>query len=199
MNGLFSQIDESIEISHNGWCSKEKARTLAVLMMAIKPSTTVEIGVYTGKSAISMALTHKFLGHGQIVCIDPWSASASTEGYDGANKEWWSGVDHGSIYKEFMTSIIRFGVTAQIDIRRAKSDQVDPPKNIGLFHCDGQHTIQAVRDVERFAPNVIQHGFVVMDDLTWGNGEVTDAAQKLIPMGFVELFKLGTGAVFQRK
>lgn len=198
MTELFNVIDDSIKISHNGWCTLEKARTLAMIIVAIKPTVTVEIGVYTGKSAIAMALAHKFINHGQVMCIDPWSAQASVDGYDDKNKEWWSKLDHEAIYKEFIDNIIKFQVSPQIEIQRKKSDHVEPPKRIGLFHCDGQHTLQAVRDVERFAPNVIHGGVVVMDDIEWGNGEVKQAVHKLMDMGFLELFKLGTGAVYQR-
>jgi predicted O-methyltransferase YrrM len=195
---LLNAVDESIKCSLHGWCTIDKARTLALLVTALKPAVTVEIGVYTGKSAIAMALAHKFVEQGHVLCIDPWSVEASVEGYDQANKEWWASVDHEEIYKEFINRIIQFGVTAQIEIVRNKSDYVEPPIRIDLFHCDGQHTDQAIRDVERFASRVVPGGITVMDDIEWGNGEVKEAARKLIAMGFIELFRLGTGAVYQR-
>lgn len=175
---------------------------LAMLVMAIKPDVTVEIGVYTGKSAIPLALAHKAIGKGVVVCIDPWSAKASMEGYDPIHMDWWGTVDHEAIYKEFLLNAAHFQVTPFMDIKRARSNDVEPPKHIGLFHCDGQHTVQAVTDVERFAPSVYPGGVVVMDDTDWQNSgklQVREAVTRLSAMGFIELFKLGTGAVYQRK
>lgn len=199
---LFDTIDASIDVSLNGWCSKEKARTLALMILALRPHTTVEVGVYSGKSAIPMALAHKHNNIGKVVCIDPWNAKASMEGYDEKNMEWWGTVNHEAIYSEFINNAQRFLVTGFIDVRRQRSDDVDPPKDAGLIHIDGQHTVQAVLDVERFAPNVIKGGIVVVDDTDWqnrGEFQVQQAVTRLLEMGFVELFKLGTGAVFQRK
>lgn len=201
MNDLFKIIDASIDVSLNGWCSKEKARLLAMLIVANRPAVTVEIGVYTGKSAIAMALAHKHAKHGQVICIDPWSAKASMEGYDDKNMEWWGTVNHEAIYKEFIENVIKFEVSPFVEIQRAKSNDVEPPKDIGVLHVDGQHTEQAVRDVERFSPNVIPNGIVIMDDTDWQNAgqfQVRAAVERLTGLGFAELCKVGTGAVFQR-
>jgi hypothetical protein len=201
MNQLLASIDASIAVSLNGWCSKEKARLLAMLIVSLRPMVTVEIGVYTGKSAIAMALAHKHIKHGQIVCIDPWSALASMEGYDDKNMEWWGTVNHEAVYQEFIANVVKFEVSPFIEIKRSKSNDVEPPHSIGVLHVDGQHTEQAVRDVERYAPNVIPNGIVIMDDTDWQNAgqfQVRAAVERLTGLGFVELCKVGTGAVFQR-
>lgn len=199
---LFEEIDASIAISQNGWCTREKARALALLVMSLRLEITVEIGVFTGKSAIAMALAHKHVGRGRVVCIDPWDAQASAEGYEGANKEWWEKeVNHDAIYQEFVANAARFRVSQYTDVRRAKSDDVTPPRDIGILHVDGLHTIQAMKDVTRFAPNVLPGGIVVMDDTDWQNAgqfQVREAVNALLAIGFIELYKLGTGAVFQK-
>lgn len=191
-------VDESIQTIKNGWCSPAKGRTMAMLMVATKPSVSVEIGVYAGRSAIAMALAHKYLGKGQVLCIDPWKAEASAEGYVADHKEWWAKLDHEAIFKEFTTHIIKFGVSAQIEIKRAKSDHVEPPSTIDFLHIDGQHTQQAVKDVARFATKVKTGGIVVMDDIEWVGGQVKVATQNLLNLGFIELFKLDTGGVYQK-
>ncbi len=196
---LLSTVDDSIKISPNGWCTIPKARTMAMLIVATKPVVSVEIGVYTGKSAIAMALAHKFLGKGQVLCIDPWKAEASAEWQEDVHKEWWSKIDHEAIYREFINHIIKFGVTAQVDIKREKSDHVEPPRVIDFLHIDGNHSQQAIRDVSRFASRVPTGGIVVMDDIEWPGGQVKVATQNLLNLGFIELFKLGTGAVYQKQ
>ncbi len=195
---MLSKVDDSINVSPNGWCTIPKARTMAMLIVAMKPIVSIEIGVYTGKSAIAMAIAHKFLGKGQVLCIDPWKAEASSEGYEAEHKEWWSKIDHEAIFREFTNHLIKFGVSAQVEIKRAKSDHVEPPPVIDFLHIDGQHTEQAIRDVSRFASRVKCGGIVVMDDIEWPGGNVKVATQNLLNLGFVELFKLGTGAAYQK-
>lgn len=202
MNQLLKSVDESV-VECTGWCSREKARTLALLVLALKPNVVVEIGVFAGKSAIPMALALKHLDHGEIVCIDPWENKAASEGYVGDNHEWWSNrVNMDSIYKSFMVNVVKFQVTKYMNIKREKSDSVTPPDNISLLHVDGSHTIQALKDVQRFAVKVIRGGVVVMDDIDWtndGEAHVSKAVDWLKENGFMELFKIGTGAVYMRE
>jgi hypothetical protein len=195
---------KSIASIHNditGWCELEKAEILAALCYTTRPARIVEIGVFGGKSLIPMALAMKAAGGDcEVVGIDPWSKSAATEGYDGANLEWWSSVDLDRVHNSFLTLRDQLGLS--IRVIRAKSDHVEWSQPIGVLHIDGQHTEQAVRDVLRYAVHVVPSGYVVVDDIGWVNQgatvQVLDAVGELIALGFVELYKLGTGAVFQR-
>ena len=81
---------------------------------------------------------------------------------------------------------------------RAKSDDVEPPAIIDLLHVDGSHTIQAQRDVERFAPNVRPGGIVFLDDIHWAGGGVEKAMEKLMSMGFRHLSSRDTGGFFEK-
>jgi predicted O-methyltransferase YrrM len=195
---LFTEIEEALAVNPHGWCSPEKAQILASIVLAIRPATSVEIGVFGGRSAIPIALAHKYLGFGNMVAIDPWSKEASIEGYQGQDKEWWEKIDHDKIYEVFMRQVTERALENVTTVLRAKSDDVQPPTQIGLLHIDGQHTEQAVRDVQRFAVNVVRGGFVVTDDITWPGGGVQRAVSFLKSIGFVHLYELGTGAVFQR-
>jgi hypothetical protein len=198
---LFKQIDQSILIDSEGWCSREKARVLATLVLAYEPEVAVEIGVYTGKSAIPIALAMKFNGEGTLAVIDPWNADTSAQQYEAKHKEWWDKIDYGDAYKRFVDNATYFGVWDQMLVFKLGSDQVNPPACIGLLHVDGIHAAQAITDVFRFAPNVVRGGFVVLDDLDWetdGKKHVREAEKWLLSIGFIELFKIGTGAVYQR-
>lgn len=197
---LFKTIDKSVAVCP-GWCTPEKARTIALLILGLKPSVSVEIGVFGGRSAIPIALAHKYLNHGEVICIDPWDNKAASSGYDKENSAWWKAVDMDEIYKSFMINVVKFETTKFMNIQRVPSDAFNPPENIGFLHVDGQHTDQAIRDVQRFASKVYPGGIVVMDDIHWeneGRREVGMAAEWLRFNGFTELFALGTGAVFQR-
>lgn len=195
---LFTEIYNFIDTKPPGWCDLDKALTLACMVVGLRPAVTVEIGVFGGRSALPMAMAHKAIGHGMLYAIDPWDKAASVEGYEGADLEWWSSVDHESIYQYFMLQIKLRGLENVTRVIRNKSDDVAPMPGIGLLHVDGQHTDQAVRDVLRFASEVMFGGIVVMDDIAWRGGGVARAVKTLESLHFRELYKLGTGAVYQR-
>jgi predicted O-methyltransferase YrrM len=74
---LFEKIDDLFERQLPGWCTKEKAYTLASLVIGTRPAVIVEVGVFGGRSFLPMALALKELGKGMAIGIDPWSPAAS--------------------------------------------------------------------------------------------------------------------------
>lgn len=199
MNFLINDIDQFLHKNQHGWTTREKAHVLASLVVALRPTTTVEIGVYAGRSAITMALAQRFIKHGQVIGIDPFSNAAAVEGYEGDHKKWWSeNVDLNQIYHLFNSMVMEMGVGNFITLIRKRSDDVEPPPEIDLFHNDGQHSDQAVRDVVRFASKVRVGGIAIMDDIHWPGGGVVSAIEKLTELGFIQLYTLDGGAVFQR-
>jgi hypothetical protein len=110
-------------------------------------------------------------------------------------------VDLERIYRDFVSAVGRLRLDEFVVPVRAKSDDVAPQISIDLLHVDGAHTDQATRDVRRFANNIRIGGLCFMDDIDWTNGSgttVKTAVAELHSMGFVELYKVGTGALFQR-
>jgi len=195
---LFDRISTFIKNCPHGWASEEKGVSLAAAVLTMRPEICVEIGVWGGKSAIPIALALKEVGRGVLWAIDPWSPQASAAGQTEKNSQWWGEQDHELIYQYFLKNIEDTATQSCIRVIRQKSDDVQPPKQIGLFHCDGNHSDQAIRDVERFAPNVRTGGLVFMDDIQWEGGGVLRAVAKLKSFGFVSLYKMDTGELFQR-
>ena len=200
MTSLFKQL-EAVVSPLPGWATVEKAQTLAAIVIAIRPEITIELGVFGGRSLFGFAMAHKHISKGVVWAVDPWSNAAAMEGYSNKNAEYWRDLNLDAIYTEFMRNVNVMGLKSVIKVLRAKSDDVVPPPKIDVAHIDGSHTQQAVRDVHRFAPNVRTGGLVIMDDLDWQNDNdrpVQRAAEELKKFGFVHLYPLGTGAVFQR-
>lgn len=190
MKNLFPFI-QTIHEQLTGWCSWHKAQTLASAVIALRPQVIVEIGVWGGKSFIPMAIAQQALDiNGFCYAIDPWDAKASVQGQlNPADEEWWKEQGkHDFAHEQFQ----KFCRLAQVDhfvqVLKMSSDIAPVPENIGLLHCDGNHGEQALRDIQKFAFNVIPGGLVFLDDLQWTGGAVMQSAEALKALGFVELY-----------
>lgn len=204
MSNLFDQLKAVTDLPH-GWTSFEKAKALTGIVFATRPHTVVEIGVWSGKSLISMALACKDVGAGKCYGIDPFEASASVIGQTGANAEWWSKQEaHEHMLGYFQRQVIAFGVSDVVEHVRDLSDNVNVNQwdAINLLHIDGNHGPQALKDAQRFAPKIPVGGFAVLDDLNWQDGGVSQAVDYLLSAGFIEHFRLkkegNDWGVFQR-
>lgn len=182
-----------------GWCELDKAQLLAALVLSVRMQRVLEIGIYGGKSLIPMAMALREIGHaGIIIGIDPWKADESAVGQDKENAEWWAKLDHEQIYQSFYRGLHREGVSEWVRVERKRSDDYLPDAPLDLLHTDGNHGEQALRDTQRYAPFVRVGGFCCLDDLGWSGGAVQRSADWLLANGFIELYKLGTGAMYQR-
>ncbi len=188
-------IYNAIEAVHegiSGWCSAQKCRTLASLIISTRPEITLEIGVWFGKSCIPMALAHEHILTGKVIAVDPWRAAASVSGQvNPADVEWWNRQDiHDLAFDSFNAKIDEHLLRQYVSVFRLDSDTYEPPDGIGLLSVDGNHGEQAVRDIKRYAPKVKPGGFLVADDLNWTGGAVSEAVALLPAMGFKELYRV---------
>src|SRR6185295_2516534 len=103
------------------WCTMDQAIQIAAMVVAMRPTTVLEIGVWRGGSLIPMALAAKYNRRRietaevgppgnrvtvvpriadvpqpttRVIAIDPWTQAASIAGEEPANIEWWGKVDH---------------------------------------------------------------------------------------------------------
>jgi len=210
MKDVMAEIERCLP-EGGDWCSLSRAQTLASIVLAMRPRMVVEIGIWQGGSAIPMLLAMKHVARvehgvaGRFIAIDPWSSAASVAGMAAdsevntkKNIEWWSKVDHERVYQVFRARLKKHEVDGICDIRRAPSDDVEPPASIQLLSIDGNHNEQAIRDVDRFAAKVDVGGFLALDDLDWSTGTVKRAHDRALELGFVDRYRLGTGVVMQR-
>lgn len=187
-----------------GWCSLEKASTLASIIVALRPRVVVELGVWMGGSAIPMAIALRAIGAGQLVAIDAWSADASVAGQEEpAHLTWWGQTmgesGHQRAFETFLRRLRDHSVSPErCAVRRQRTDQAAVPPLIDVLHHDANHGPQAVADIERWAPAVRTGGLLIIDDLDWAGGHVVRARDRALELGFIELYPLGTGCVMQR-
>lgn len=195
------QIIETILPTMHGWTTVEKAQALAATVFALRPEISLEIGIWAGRSLIPMALAHREIGHGMVWGIDPWSPQASADGQTtDPDRQWWGTADHEMIRSQFFEKVSNLGLIAgqHLQIFRQKSDDFDPPENIGILAIDGNHGDQSIRDVDRYAIKVRKGGVVFLDDMQWAGGHVKTAYEHLISLGFNRLYDIGTGCALQR-
>lgn len=195
---IHAAIDKVIE-KCQGWCDSVKGKTLVDLVFKHRPKLVVEIGVFGGRSLIAFALACKQIDHGHVIGIDAWNKEVALEGMvEPIGKEWWEQLDLQEVYTKFLDNLTEFGVKNFTTIVKEDSNLVTPPPTIDMLHVDGSHEKTATNDITRFGANVIRGGLVILDDLDWSSGAPRAGADWLLTNGFRELYRLGTGAVYQR-
>lgn len=195
----FSQVIDSIFDTTKGWCPRDKAHYLANCVLEHKPKVIVEVGVFEGKSFLPMALAATKVPGCKLIAIDAWDNEvAIRETVSAEHRDWWIKAELETHYQEFIKKLTTHNLESIVEVIRADSNTVDPPAEINLLHVDGSHDATAESDIVRFGRCVVLGGIAVLDDLNWETGNPLAGANWLLQHGFVELTKLGTGAVFKR-
>lgn len=200
--------DLALDVDHallpgDGWCGRDKAHTLAAIVVALRPRVVVELGVWMGGSAIPMALALRAVGSGQLVAIDAWSVEMSVAGQEAEiHRTWWARMGergHLRAFETFLSRLRALGISPDhCTVRRQRTDEALVPPSIDLLHIDANHGPQVLADIERWTPAIRAGGMLILDDLDWAGGHVLRARDRAVELGFIELYPLGTGCVMQR-
>src|SRR4051812_32495424 len=75
---VFSALQE-IPIDFFGGCSGTKAYLMAWLIREYKLATSIDIGVYRGRSLFPQAIAHACSGNGVAYGVDPWLGEEARE------------------------------------------------------------------------------------------------------------------------
>lgn len=172
---LYETIKNHLKTS-SGWCDPIKAIALADLVMANRPAACAEIGVFAGKSALSIAFglraraTTSPASSGVLYAIDSWSAPDSLVDTSPEDAKWWSNnVNLDAIYEEFIGHLHTTGLGRYVRVLRMAS--IDAAKLVGpldLLHIDGCHSEwSSTSDVTLWLPKLRVGGTLVMDDVNW--------------------------------
>lgn len=196
---IFPEYD--IRYNHSwGWASLSKAGCLVdyvdEICKHVDNPVCVEIGVFAGKSVLPMALELKRNKKGIIYAIDPWTNEEATKGYDGINYDYWNNINLNHALQIFETMISEFDLKDHVEIIKDTSNNAPLIENIDLLHIDGQHTEQAIFDAKKYAPQIVQNGFCVVDDVEWG--EVSQVPELLERMGFVAIHSVDGCVIFKK-
>ena len=168
-NDLYSEI-ERIRPKLEGWCSAEKARAMAQLVVEYRPQVSVEIGVFGGKSLVPQALACDYVEGGHVFGVDPWSnAEAIKDAQHPDNIKFWGGIDMEAIYRGCLTALLENRLTQYCTVFRTTSERACTLfDEIDVLHIDDNHTEQAsVLDVFLYLPKVRSGGHIWFDDVDW--------------------------------
>jgi len=193
-------IDTHLPGMH-GWCDPDKGKRLAELIVKHNCHNILELGIFGGRSLLSMAKVCEQRGSGLVTGIDPWSASASLEGTnDPQNNEWWQKLEYEEIYRSFVGLVLAHHLTKYCRWFRCKSAEAAAfykPESIDLIHQDSNHSEEvSCAEIELFHPLLKPKAIFVMDDVRW---ETTSKARELLNIkGYVRLEDHGDWQVFQK-
>ena len=168
----------------HGWCSIEKALDIAECVIDLNAHSSVEVGVFGGKSLLAFALAHEAVRHGKVVGIDPWTAAACQEGHnDEKNNEWWTGmVNLNKIYLDFEEKMFRdYNVLVPycnwLRLKGEEAAPLFPDKSIDILHDDGNHSEELTcANYHSYKDKLKDHSIVIIDDTDW---PTVDKAVKL--------------------
>jgi predicted O-methyltransferase YrrM len=196
---LSATISRTVQ-SMEGWCTVEKALSLASNILANKAGFVVEIGVFGGRSLVPMALALQSLGRGIVYGIDPWKKEACLEGKnDSANDQWWANIDYSVIQEKCVQTIWGLNLAPHVVLLRAPSQICASlfQSPIDVLHIDGNHSEEtSVRDVNLWVPKVATGGFVWIDDTDW---LTTKNAQKRLAEMAVKISEVGNCHLYQKR
>lgn len=182
MNDSLKQFLRTQLPKMSGWCSEAKSFDLCQTVIDTKPESVVEIGVFAGKSLISIATGLRHNQKGRVYGIDPWQRDECMVDENEANKAWWASVDIDSIYSEAQRHVAECSFHAYVTLMKESSAQASGKfgcyPHLDILHIDGNHSeVASTHDVSVWVPKVKSGGMIFMDDVNWPS---TELARKLL-------------------
>lgn len=133
-----------------------------------RPINYLEIGVFYGANAISVANTYAFHEKSKLYCIDPWEDYADYPEYKEKQPE---------IFDTFMHNIDATMERDKFEVLRGYSNKIVPTLQDDFFdiiYIDGNHEPEYVlEDAVHCFRKLRKNGFMIFDDYGWGGPELT--------------------------
>lgn len=163
----YNNIINSLE----GWCTEDKMQKLYDLIINVKPTFLVEIGVFGGKSLLSQAFALKENNKGIIHGVDSWKSSDCIVGMTNDDAiYWWKTLDYDKIYSGCVNAILNNNLEKYVQLHKMTSEEYSKTIDyeIDVLHIDGNHEEESsCKDVEMYLPKVKKGGYIWFDDANW--------------------------------
>lgn len=179
-----------------GWSTADKCWFLADSVLALNAKLSVEIGVFAGRSHLSLGMGHRHQRNGLSWGFDPWKADACLEGKnEKTNDAWWSTLDLPYIYKLYVEKVVQHNLLEHCYWARLHSAQavkLFANDSIDIIHVDSNHSEEvSCKEVNLWSPKVRAGGIWVSDDIDWPTMEKSQ--RMLVEKGFVKMDGVGDG------
>ena len=171
------EIYKYAPIDFGGGCSYEKALSMCVFIKEFQLKTSVDIGVYRGRSLFPQALAHKCFSGGVAYGIDPYDNIAAKQNDKPELKEvldnFAMSTDFNQIFKDVVNLLQKNQLSNNCQILREKSENakvffLQNNISIGLVHIDGNHDSSfVIQDVHDYLPLIQDGGIIILDDISW--------------------------------
>jgi hypothetical protein len=179
LNVAVQEVITQIPVDFGGGCPPKKAYAMAWLIRAERLRTSLDIGVYRGRSLMPQAVAHRDYTGGVAYGVDPYTKAAATQQDNAPIREkldrFVATTDFEQLYADVLALSERLGLTAHCRLERKTSEEAAADfaargMRFGLIHVDGNHdTRHVVRDVELYWPLLAREGFLVLDDISWAS------------------------------
>lgn len=153
-----------------GWCSKEKAMHLADFAASEGVETSLELGIYCGKSLLATAGGFIHKKKGMAWGVDSWRLDPCLVGFpkDAAN---WEKVNFSKIYYDFISNYKFLNCFEHCNWIRATSQEAFgffEKFVFDLLHVDSNHGAETnLWEIEHYFSLVRSGGIIVLDDIDW--------------------------------
>jgi hypothetical protein len=172
-----ARLLRDVPIDFGGGCSLSKAYLLASLIRRCGMSSSVDIGIYRGRSLLPQAWAHATGAGGSVVGVDPWDAKDAVvhdrpELRDDLSR-WAADTDFERIGQDLVRRLDREGLGDHCRLMRMRSHDAAGSlqasgETFDLIHVDGNHDTAIVgADVRDYLPLLRKGGVLIMDDVSW--------------------------------
>lgn len=180
MDSLFTNVKNmlnQIPIDFGGGCSVKKGQMMAWIIRQYYLQTTIDIGVYRGRSLFPQAYAHTNYTDGLVYGVDPWSKFNAKENDNIVLKDaidtFVDNTDFENIYNDVLSFNLKTNFFKNCILLRKTSEDAFKFFNsenvmFDLVHVDGNHDIKFVmKDVINYTTILKDKAFIVMDDISW--------------------------------
>jgi hypothetical protein len=149
-----ARILQAIPQDFGGGCPKDKALRMVALICRFGLKTTVDIGVYRGRSFFPQAAAHRLVTRGVVYGVDPYQREEARQ-HDNRKLQtdldrFIDGTDFDALYRSVAENIERWSLGENAKLLRETSGAAARSfRNRGLLcdlvHVDGNHDTSSVQ------------------------------------------------------
>jgi hypothetical protein len=165
----FDELKSSVcSYLSTSWVTQEKAHCIMDLIVLTQPKVCVDIGTFTGSSALPMAVALRYLGSGKVYLIDAWSNLEAVKHISSKdpNYNWWSTLNMKDIKRQCLTMIREWSLESYCQVIHAPSEQaIHQIDQIDFLHLDGNFSTEgSLLDATLYLPKVRSGGYILLSN-----------------------------------